>query len=303
VPATHATDIPITAVAVFDLSRGRQALLSVAQPALGALLALERLPSPAVMALGLVAAVAGYIAVFALNDVLDHRADLDALKVGEAEQDGYDIDTAFLRHPLARGNLPRSFSIVWVAGLGTLSAACAYVLAPLCLVLFVAAILLEVLYCALRSTTWLKTVVSGLMVGVGGLAGWAAVAPVTAAALPFFIFLAVWEIGGRNLPNDLADLTADRAVGLTTVATVFGPRISAVATAGAAFVTLIAVGLLRQPLLVTLASLAAGMWAMGVPVVALLKTPTSAQAGRYFNRASLLPAIMFVATLLGVLAG
>jgi len=302
VSAQDAASAPTIGEAVFDLSRGRQALLSVAQPALGALLALGHLPAPRVIVLGLLAASAGYLAVFSLNDVLDVKADEAALDAGRAEADGYDIDTVYLRHPLARGDISRSLSITWVAGLGTVGAVLAYLLAPLCLALFAGAVVLEVLYCSLRSVTWLKTVISGLMVGVGGLAGWAAVAPFTFAAVPFFLFLALWEMGGRNLPNDLADLAADRAVGLTTVATVFGARVSAIATACVAAATLIALVWLGQPLAVTLVSLGLGVWAMGLPALALLRTPTSEQAGRYFNRASLLPALAFAASLVGILA-
>ena len=44
--AQDAASTPTIAEAVFDLSRGRQALLSVAQPALGALLAVGHLPTP-----------------------------------------------------------------------------------------------------------------------------------------------------------------------------------------------------------------------------------------------------------------
>jgi len=288
--------------AILDLSRGRQALLSVTQPALGALLALGHLPSPHVMGLGLVAASAGYLAVFSLNDVFDVKADAAALEVGKAVVDGYDIDTVFLRHPLARGDLSKATSVAWVVGLGVVSAVCAYLLAPLCLGLFAAAVVLEAVYCSLRSTTWLKTVVSGLMVGVGGLAGWAAVAPLSTSAVPFFVFLALWEIGGRNLPNDLADLTADAAIGLTTVATVFGTRVSAIATMWVTAATMIALAFLGQPFWVALATIALGVWAMGLPAIELVRTPTSAQAGRYFNRASLLPALAFAAVLVGILA-
>lgn len=291
-----------TAEALFDLSRGRQALLSVAQPALGALLAVGHLPSMRVLALGLVAAAAGYLAVFSLNDVFDAKSDVAALKAGTPDADGYDIDTAFLRHPLARHELTNSLSIAWVVGLGTLSGVCAYLLAPTCLLLLAAAVALEAIYCGLRSVTWLKTGVSGLMVGVGGLAGWAAVAPLSSAAVPFFAFLALWEIGGRNLPNDLADVTADSAVGLTTVATVFGASVSAVATAWVAAATLVALALLGQALGVTVASVTIGLWAMGLPAISLARTRTSEQAGRYFNRASLLPALVFAATLIGILA-
>jgi len=293
---------PSTFGAILDLSRARQALLSVAQPALGALLALGHLPAPRTMALGLVAATAGFFAVFSLNDVLDMRSDINALEVGKAEVEGYDIDTVFLRHPLARGDLSRRFSLAWVIGLGGVSAVCAYLLSPLCLAGLVAAVVLEAIYCALRSKTWMKTVVSGLMVAIGGLAGWVAVAPLSLAAVPFLAFLALWEIGGRNLPNDLSDVAADSAVGLTTVATVFGAQASAVSIAGVGVAAVVALALIAQPVPATLASVALGIWAMVVPSVALVRTPTSAQAGRYFNRASLLPALAFVATLVFTVA-
>ena len=200
----------------------------------------------AIIALGLVAATAGYLAVFSLNDVLDRRVDADALRAGKGDVIGYDIDTAFERHPLARGDISFAWSLMWVGSLGVVSAVCAYLLAPVCLGLFVVAVALEVVYCSLRQVTWLKTIVSGLMVGVGGLAGWAAVAPITGRAVPFFCFLALWEIGGRNLPNDLSDIVADSAVGIRTVATTFGSRASAVATAtvaAATFASLVALGL------------------------------------------------------------
>ncbi len=289
--------------AVFDLSRGRQALLSVAQPALGALLAVGVLPHPDVIVLGLIAACAGYLAVFSLNDVLDRRVDARALQAGKAEVLGYDIDTAFERHPLAKGDLSLRFSLVWVGGLGIVSVVCAYLLAPICAALFAVAVALEVLYCSLRSVTWLKTVVSGLMVGAGGLAGWAAVAPLSVKALPFFAFLALWEVGGRNLPNDLADLVADSAVGIRTVATTFGARAAARATAAVAFATLVPLVLLGQPWPAAVVSVALGVWSLVLPAIELLRTPTSEQAGRYFNRASLLPALVFVCVFVSVVVG
>jgi 4-hydroxybenzoate polyprenyltransferase len=290
-------------VAVFDLSRGRQALLSVAQPALGAVVALGALPPLRTVVLGLVAATAGYLAVFSLNDVLDRRVDARALGAGKAEAVGFDLDTAFTRHPLARGDLTFRTSVAWVGALAAVSAVCAYLLAPVCLLYFAVAIALEVVYCALRSVTWTKTIVSGFMVAVGGLAGWAAVAPMTRAALPFFAFLCLWEIAGRNLPNDLADLGPDSLTGLRTVATVFGPRVSAVATLVGAVATTAVLATIAAPLPVRVASVAAGALLMGVPAIILVGRPTSAQAGSYFNVASLLPAVVFGLALLALVAG
>ena len=291
-----------TAEAIVDLSRTRQALLSVAQPALAALIAAQGMPSMRVIGLGLIAASTGFLAVFSLNDVLDRHVDAESLAVGKAEVDGFDIDTAFVRHPLARGDLSLGLSLVWVGGLGVVSATCAFVLSPACLALFATAVALEIAYCALRSVTWLKTVVSGVMVGVGGLAGWAAVAPLTWAALPTFSFLALWEIGGRNLPNDLADLASDSRVGIRSVATVFGPHVSAISTLAVGVGAAGALVLVQTPMTVRAVSVALAVWAMTLPAVELVRDPTSEQAGRYFNRASLLPALVFAVVLLGFLA-
>lgn len=289
--------------AIFDLSRGRQALLSVAQPALGALLALGALPTLRQMALGLVAAATGFLAVFSLNDLLDRKVDRAAAKTGLAETPGYDLDTAYVRHPLARGDLSARQATAWIAGLSAISVVCAWLLSPICLAFFAGAVALEVLYCSLRSVTWAKTFVSGLMVGVGGLAGWVAVARLSWSAAAFFAFLALWEIGGRNLPNDLADLAADSSTGIRTVATVFGPSVSARATLAVAWATLASVLLLPTTLVARFAAAAAGVAVMLVPAVRLVGDPTSERAGRYFNVASMLPVLVFAVVLVVVLVG
>jgi 4-hydroxybenzoate polyprenyltransferase len=297
--ATTRVSLP---AAVFDLSRGRQALLSVAQPALGALVALGAFPAPWRIALGLVAATAGYLAVFSLNDVLDRKVDGAALEHPSAGDGGFDLDAAFVRHPLAHGDLSLVASLVWVTALGVLSAVCAYLLAPVCLALFGVAVALEVLYCSLRSVTWAKTFVSGAMVGIGGLAGWAAVAPVDARAWSFVLFLALWEIAGRNLPNDLSDVATDARVGVRTVATVFGARVASQATLVGAVLTVVAVALVPASVVLRLVWLGLAVAAMAVPAVSLVRQPVAAEAGAYFNRASLLPALMFVAALVLVAA-
>ena len=111
------------ASALFDLARGRQALLSVAQPALGACIALGRLPDPRVVVVGLVAATAGYLAVFSLNDVLDPRVDELSLAAGKDAAPDDDVDTVVLRHPLAQGVLSRGVALAWVGSLAVVALA------------------------------------------------------------------------------------------------------------------------------------------------------------------------------------
>lgn len=278
--------------AIFDLSRVRQALLSIAQPALGAVIALRGLPSLGTSMLGLIAAASGFLAVFSLNDILDKRVDSKALLVGKGEFEGFDLDTTFSRHPLARGDISMKTSLAWAGSLATVSMICAYLLSPWCLALFGLAVALEVVYCALKSVTWAKTLISGAMVGVGGLAGWIAVAPLGRGAVPFFIFLALWEIAGRNLPNDLSDLIVDGKTQIRTVATVFGPHVSARATLAGALLMTGAIVLLPAPSVGVVLSIGAALWAVVLPAIDLVRNPTGEQAASYFNRASLLPALM-----------
>jgi 4-hydroxybenzoate polyprenyltransferase len=133
----------------------------------------------------------------------------------------------------------------------------------------------------------------------------------------FFVLLFTWEVAGRNLSNDLADVTHDRVVGITTLATVRGTRAALDAiTAGTAWMPLVA---LAQPgpwasrLLLCAAALAT----MTGPALLLRRSVRAHQASapaegestqrtamlegsaqRYFNRASLFPAAAAVLMIL-----
>ena len=291
---------PGLAAAIFDFSRGKQALLTIAQPALGVVLALGGLPSWRVIAIGLPAAAAASFALYALNDLLDRNVDARSLAVGKSEVPAHDIDTAFVRHPLAHGILSLRVSIAWVTGLALVAVVGTALLNPLALLFFAAAVATQVVYCALRSVTYWKTVLSGVMVGFGGLAGWSAVAPLRWSALSLFVFLALWEIGGRNIVNDLSDVESDARVGIRTVASVRGASSAARAAAAVAFACLVTTALLPMSLVAVVAALAFGAWSLAWPAVALLRRPTSAQAASYFNHASLYPDLVLAAVLLGL---
>jgi 4-hydroxybenzoate polyprenyltransferase len=290
--------------ALADLTRTRQAFLSVAQPGLGAVLAVGGLPSLRISLVGLIAAAAGFLAVYMLSDVFDRRADAAAPRAGKGEVAAFDGDTAIARHHRAHGGLSLRFSLVWVVSLGALCALLAYTLAPVCLLFFGAAVALEIVYCALRTVTPWKTVVSGVMVGLGGVAGWAAAAPLSWRALGVFVFLALWQIGGRNIAGDLADVESGRSVGATTVATVYGPVVAARAACVVGFVTLASVVILPMSggLLSDLA-LVAGIFVVAWPGAKLWYCPTSDEAASYLDQASLYPAAVLLVALLPTLFG
>jgi 4-hydroxybenzoate polyprenyltransferase len=289
--------------AIFDFSRGKQALLTIAQPALGAVLALAGLPSWRVIAIGLPAACAASFALYALNDLLDRKVDARFLAVGKSAVPEHDLDTTFVRHPLARGVLSLPVSIAWIAGLTIVAVVGTAVLNPLSLLFFAAAVATQFVYCALRCVTCWKTVLSGVMVGFGGLAGWAAVAPLRLSAAGLFVFLACWEIGGRNIVNDLSDLDSDARVGIRTIASVRGEAAAARAAAAVAAACLVATVLLPMPPTSVVLALALGAWSLAWPAAKLLRRPTPAQAASYFNHGSLYPDLVLLAALAGLALG
>ncbi|MDO8689372.1 MAG: UbiA family prenyltransferase [Dehalococcoidia bacterium] len=70
--------------------------------------------------------------------------------------------------------------------------------------------------------------VTGLMVGCGALAGWTAVTGEVRASemAVLLVWMFAWEIGGRNLVNDFADVEEDVRLGIKSVAVVHGPRLA-----------------------------------------------------------------------------
>ena len=297
-----AAQAPGLLAALFDLSRGRQALLNIVQPGIGAVLAVGGLPGWREVGIGLVASWAGFFAVFSLNDVLDYKVDAESLRAGKDVTEGYDVDTAFQRHPLAHGTVSLRLSVLWVLALTTVAAAGAALLSPLALLFFALAVVIEVVYCALRRVTWAKTILSGLMVGCGGLAGWTAVAPLRPAALTVFALLAFWELS-RNMANDLSDLRSDSSVGIRTVATTFGPAVSARANLVAASAMLASVVFLTDNAVTMAVALGSAVWLVALPMERMVREPTTERAARYFNRISWYPEAVLLALLMGAALG
>lgn len=271
------------------------------------MLAAGALPSLRVALVGSVAAAAGFLAVFSLNDLLARRrAPAGSLRVVTAVAAGGAARRVAAggrrRGEPVRGGRSRRLAVVSILSLAGLAAALAFSLAPLCLLLFGVAVALDLVYVALRSLPAWKTLVAGAMAGFGGLAGWAAVAPLSWRALTVFGFLALWEIGGRDIPRGLVGLEADRRRGVTTVATVYGPQAAARAAcivgfaALAATVTLPMTGGSLNDLAVV-----AGVFVVAWPGAKLWHEPTSAEAAAYLDRVTFYPAAVLLVALLPAL--
>lgn len=284
---------------LFDFSHSRQAVLSVAQPGLGALLAHGGFPSLRIIGLGLVASTAGMLCVYASNDLLDLRIDREAVRSSTSPKiaEGYDIDVVAVRHPVALGVLSLPLAIAWVVVLGLVAVGFAFWIRPGCALIFVGCVCLEVIYCALKRRTWLKTVPAGAMVGLGALAGWYAVRDFDLYALAFFFLLTFWEIFGRNLTNDLADMSHDAPLGIKTLATVHGPKWSARGSLGGTTAILPVAALQQGGLYLRLLLVVAAVWTMTLPALSLVRSPQEKTAQRMFNRASLFPPLAFMAAL------
>ena len=286
-------------------SRGLQAFISIAQPALGAVIALVAIPDWGVVVIGFIAAWAGNNAAFAINDLLD--VELDKKRFNHLREfEGFDIDTALIRHPLAQGYLSYRSGVIWIVVSSLIAVIGAYLLNPWCVVFFVVALLLEIYYCRLSQVSAFKFLITGVMVAVGAMAGWIAVADRVDVlpALAFFIWIAAWEIGGRNIVNDWSDVDEDVHLGIKTIPVVYGHKVAGrlilfflLLTVGA---SVILAYLVPLNVIYLVGALIEGWYALLYPTVRLLKNPSPEMAITLFNRASLYPLVMLTIVVVSI---
>jgi len=225
-PSTAALNIGRNLKLFFALSRTPHALIDMTAPAEAALLCLGHLPSFSVTVIGIITMFAGYTAVYALNDVVDLKTDKEKVRVGGYEEEENYLDSAMIRHPMAKGALSLSSGLAWTFGWAAVALVGAYWLNPVCLYIFLAGCILESVYCMLWRVTPLRTMVNGVVKTLGAMAAVFAVTPD-----PSILFLAVlflwiffWEIGGQNIPCDWTDIEEDRRFNAKTIPVRLGPR-------------------------------------------------------------------------------
>ena len=131
-------------------------------------------------------------------------------------------------------------------------------------------------------------------------------APLSHLLTPALLFgwMLAWEIGGRNIVNDFADVEEDTRLGVRTVPLVYGPRFAA--RLDFAFLSVTAIGgVLLQPiaglgLAYGLVAAAAGIYLLVLPGLRLLRRPRPEQAMAVFNRASLYPPTVLAGLILAL---
>ena len=281
----------------FALSRTPHGLLDLATPALAALLGYGAFPPLRVTLLGILTAFAGYTAVYALNDLVDYRVDQEKLKRGGFRETDHYLDNVLVRHPLAYGLLDFREALLWAIAWGLLALIGAYLLNPICIVIFLSGCALETVYCLLWRTSHYRTLVSGVVKTAGGLAAVFAVDPRPSGSflIVLFLWLFFWEIGGQNIPADWTDVEEDKMLQAKTIPVRFGPDWS---WAIILISLLLAVGLntalfsfsrvdFKLPALAV--AIVAGLYLLLLPAYRLYQTKEKLQASRLFNRASYYP--------------
>lgn len=290
----------------FALSRTPHGLLDMCTPAFGALLWLGHFPSLYVMVLGLITTFAGYTAVYALNDVIDYEADKEKAAGGGFSNLQSDLDSMIVRHPMAQGLLSFKQGMYWALAWGLAAIIGAYILNPVCVLIFLAGCTLEAIYCMLWRVSPFRTVVSGTVKTSGAIAAVFAVDPNPSGAYLILLFLLLffWEIGGQNIPNDWVDIEEDKQFKALTIPVCYGLQASRVIV----LVTLVlALGLnlvvfyysqVDFLIIYVIISFTVGVYLLLQPAVKLSQTLKASDALALFNKASYYPPALLVIVLI-----
>ena len=203
----------------FALSRTPHGLLDMCTPAFGALLWLGQIPSLFIVVIGLITTFAGYTAVYALNDVVDYKVDKQKAARGGLSSNGNDLDGLLVRHPMAQGFLSFKEGVFWSLAWSLMALIGAFILNPICVLIFVGGCALETIYCLLWRVSPFRTFISGAVKTSGAIAAVFAVDPSPSGIylIMLFLLLFFWEIGGQNIPNDWSDYYEDRQMDAKTI--------------------------------------------------------------------------------------
>ena len=293
------------------LSRTPHGLLDMSTAALASLLWLGHFPSFKIIALGLITVFAGYTAVYALNDVVGYRSDKKKLQQGNLREieDCQDLDAKLVRHPMARGLLSFKEGLIWSVAWALLALIGAYLLNPVCVLIFVGGCILETIYCYMWNVSPSRTIVSGVVKAAGPIAAVYAVDPNPALSFVLILFLLLffWEIGGQNVPNDWIDLEEDERFGARTIPIRFGLEQANTIIFGSIILTLILTGVLLTlspltfglPFIIGFALV--GLYFLLLPTITLFRTDENSHAMILFNKASYYPLAMLVVVVIKLL--
>ena len=294
-----------------SLSRTSHSVFELAAPALAALLYLGEFPSLSFIGLGLLTAFAGYTSVYALNDLVDYRVDRERILQGGFQDTDIAVESGLPRHPLAQGLLSYSSGLLWVAAWALIALIGAWMLNPVCALIFIIGAILEAVYCLMVKVSVLRTPVHGIVKTSGAIAGVFAVnsQPDFGFLILLFFWLYFWEIGGQNVPADWHDMQEDRMLEAKTVPLLYGPKF-----AGRLILFCLSVSVVLGCLLVVgspaalpewpaLLVLAAGVYFLMVPALRLYRRQDRASAGGLFSRATFYVPVVCLIVIFSLVTG
>lgn len=279
------------------LSRTPHGLLDMATPCFAALLWLGEFPSLFVVLVGLITTFAGYTAVYALNDLVDYKVDLEKLSKGRyCNPDDY-LDAVMIRHPIAQGCISFKAGLLWVCGWSSIAISGAYLLNPACVLIFCVGCLLEAIYCMMWRVSPMRAIVSGVVKTSGPIAGIFAVDPSPSPLFVMVIFLSLffWEIGGQNIPADWTDLDPDQRMKARTIPVEFGLERTSEFLLVCVLFTMILMFFSFQlsksgfAVIGGMVSLISGVYLLLIPAFRLYRTKSRADAMALFNKSSYYP--------------
>ena len=293
----------------FALSRTPHGLLDMCTPAFGALLWLGTFPAWDVVMIGLATTFAGYTAVYALNDIVDYRVDREKAAAVGLSSSGGDLDSVFVRHPMAQGLLTLKEGLAWALFWAVGALIGAYILNPVCVLIFVGGCALETIYCLMWRVSPFRTFVSGAVKTSGAAAAVFAVDPDPSGVFLLWLFslLFFWEIGGQNIPNDWSDVSDDKQLNARTIPIQWGIQAASVLILGAIILTLAVNAVIysfsRADYAITfvILSLAVGCYLLLLPALKLFKTRERSHAMLLFNKASYYPLALLLIVLVKII--
>ena len=284
-------------------------MLDMCTPAFGALLWLGHFPPLYVIVLGLITTFAGYTAVYALNDVIDYEADKEKAAIGGFSNSQSDLDGLIVRHPMAQGLLSFRQGLTWFLVWGLVALIGAYILNPVCVLIFLAGCTLEAIYCMLWRVSPFRTVVSGAVKTSGAIAAVFAVDPHPSGVylILLFMLLFFWEIGGQNIPNDWADIEEDKRFKALTIPVRYGLGAARIIVMVTLILALCLNGVIFKfsqtdfAIFYIIISLAVGCYLLLLPAMKLYQTRKGSEAMALFNKASYYPPALLVIVLFKII--
>jgi len=293
------------------LSRTPHGLLDMCTAALASLLWLGHFPSFKIIGLGLITVFSGYTAIYALNDVVGYRSDKRKLQQGNLRgfDDCEDLDAMLIRHPMARGLLSFKEGLLWSIAWALLALIGAYLLNPICVLIFICGSILETIYCLMWNISPSRTLISGVVKTAGPIAAVFAVDPNPSMSylLVLFLLMFFWEIGGQNVPNDWSDIGEDTRFQAQTVPIRLGLEQANVIIFGSIILTIMLSGILlvlsnvafELPFILAFAFV--GLYFLLLPTIKLYRSEESSYAMILFNKASYYPLALLVVVVIKLL--